>query len=96
MLPNLDREDRYLLLPSVFGATGLASVFVDALRLNEGIMEVLGAFTLAARARDDFVGVVTALGRPEWALTCAGDDCTLSIPELVSRDSGRAVEVSSL
>ena len=96
MLPNLDTEDRYLLLPSVFGATGLASVFVDALRLSEGILEALVALTLAARARDDFVGVVTALGRPEWDLTCVGDDCTLSISELVSRDTGRAVEVSSL
>ena len=65
MLPNLEREDRYLLLPSVFGATGLASVLVDALRLNDGIIEVLVAFTLAARAKDDFVGVVTALGSLE-------------------------------
>lgn len=64
MLPNRDRDGRYLWLPSVFGAAGLASVFVDALRLNEGIMEVLDAFTLADRASDDFVGVVTVLGRP--------------------------------
>ncbi len=95
MLPNLDKEDRYLLLPSVFGATGLASVLVDALRVNEGIIEVLDALTLAARARDDFVGVVTALGRPEWSL-CVGDDCMLSVSELVSRDAGRAEDISSL
>lgn len=66
MLPKRDSEDRYLLLPSVFGIAGLLSVFVEADRVNDGIIEVFILLTLAERANEAFVGVVTALGKPEW------------------------------
>lgn len=74
ILPNLDSEDMYLLLlPSVFGIVGLLdNVFVDADLPKEGIMEVLKLLTLAERAREAFVGVVTALGRPETGRVFAG------------------------
>lgn len=60
-LPNLAREEKYLLLPS--DLAGLASVLVELLRLSEGIMELFDDLTLAVRASDAFVGVVMALGR---------------------------------
>lgn len=66
MLPKRDSEERYLLLPSVFGIAGLWRVFVEADRVNDGIMEVFMHLTLADRASEAFVGVVTALGKPEW------------------------------
>lgn len=65
MLPKRESEERYLLLPSVFGATGLPSVFVEADLLNDGIMEVFIDFTLTERAKEAFVGVVTALGKAD-------------------------------
>ncbi len=92
MLPKRDREDAYLLLPSVFGILGLAKVFVEADRLKDGIIEVFIDFTLAERANDALVGVVTALGRPVLVGTFTGVCWTL---ELVSLETGRAVEVSS-
>ena len=62
--PNLDHEpSRLLLLPSVFG--GLLSVFVDADFVKVGIMVVFKFLTLAERAMEAFVGVVTALGSSE-------------------------------
>ena len=64
MLPKRDKDAAYLLLPSVLGMTGLLRVFVEADRLSEGIMDVFMDFTLAERASEAFVGVVTALGRP--------------------------------
>lgn len=64
ILPKRESEERYLLLPSVFGAIGLPKVFVEADLLNDGIMDTFIDFTLAERAKDAFVGVVTALGRP--------------------------------
>ena len=95
ILPNLLRDDKYLLLPSDLGA--LLSVFVEALRLSEGIMEVFSDFTLAERASEAFVGVVMALGRVvKGTVVFAGVDGALSFSKFVSRDAGRAVEVSSL
>lgn len=65
MLPKRESEERYLLLPSVFGATGLPRVFVEADLLSDGIMEVFIDFTLTERAKEAFVGVVTALGKAD-------------------------------
>ena len=60
--PNLDHDpSRLLILLSVFG--GLRSDFVDADLARVGIIVVFRLLTLAERASDDFVGVVTALGR---------------------------------
>lgn len=92
MLPKRDKEERYLLLPSVFGIAGLLRVFVEADRLKDGIMEVLIFFTLAERANDAFVGVVIALGKPDGVCTLEGVVCRL---EFVSRETGLAAEVSS-
>lgn len=64
MLPKRESEERYLLPPSVFGIAGLLSVFVEADRVNDGIIEVFKLLTLADRASEAFVGVVTALGKP--------------------------------
>lgn len=77
ILPKRDRDERYLLLPSVFGIAGLLRVFVEADRLKDGIMQVFMFFTLADRANDAFVGVVTALGSPEFGRTFAGVVCAL-------------------
>ena len=95
MLPKRESEERYLLLPSVFGATGLARVFVEADLLNDGIMEVFNDFTLTERAKDAFVGVVTALGKPERDCNFADVVCILSISKSVSRETGLAEDVSS-
>lgn len=65
ILPKRESEERYLLLPSVFGTAGLLRVFVEADLLNDGIIEFLIDFTLTERAKDAFVGVVTALGKPD-------------------------------
>lgn len=95
MLPKREKEERYLLLGSVFAIAGLLSVFVDAERLRDGIMEVFMYFTLAARAKDAWVGVVAALGRPERGRDFAGVAVAFSKSDSVSRDTGRAAEVSS-
>ena len=65
ILPKRAKEEKYLLLPSVLGTAVLFKVLVEADLLRDGIMEVFICFTLTERARDAFVGVVTALGRPE-------------------------------
>lgn len=92
MLPNLLR---YLLLPSDLGA--LLSVFVDALRLRDGIIELFIDFVLAERAREALVGVVMALGRlVAGTVAFLGVEGALSFSRLLFRDNGRAVEVSSL
>lgn len=57
---NLAILDMYLLLPSVWG---VPRVLVEADRLREGIIDVLEGLTLAERAREARVGVVTALGK---------------------------------
>lgn len=94
MLPNLLKDERYLLLPSDLGA--LLSVFVDALRLRDGIMEVFIDLILAERARDALVGVVMALGRlVDGTVVLLGVEGALSLSRLLFRDTGRAVEVSS-
>ncbi len=95
MLPNLLKDERYLLLPSDLGA--LLSVFVDALPLRDGIMEVFIDFILAERAREALVGVVMALGRlVDGTVVLLGVEGALSFSRLLFRDTGRAVEVSSL
>jgi len=95
ILPNLLKDDRYLLLPSDLGA--LLSVFVEALRLRDGIMEVFIDFTLAERAREALVGVVMALGRlVAGKVAPRGVEGALPFSIMLSRDTGRAVEVSSL
>lgn len=95
MLPNLLKDERYLLLPSDLGA--LLSVFVDALGLRDGIMEVFIDFILAERAREASVGVVMALGRlMDGTVVLLGVEGALSFSRLLFRDTGRAVEVSSL
>lgn len=92
MLPKRDNEARYLLLPSVLGIAGLLRVFVEADRLKDGIIVVFIFFTLADRANDAFVGVVTALGKPEGTGNLEGVVCKL---EFVSRETGLAAEMSS-
>ena len=62
--PNFCHEPRRFLLPSVFGATGLASVQVDADLANGGIILVFRLLTLADRAKEALVGVVIARGSP--------------------------------
>ena len=94
--PNLDHEPMRLLLPSVLGMYGLAKVFVEADVLKDGIIEILRLFTLADRASEAFVGVVTALGRAGTGLNLTGIDCVFSSPDTFPRESGLAVEVSSL
>ncbi len=74
MLPNLDSEEKYLLLPSVLGAAGLFMVLVELKRTREGIMDVFVCLTLDARASDAFVGVVTAAGRLEFVVNSFGAD----------------------
>lgn len=93
MLLSFARDDLYLLLPSDFGA--LLSVFVEALRLRDGIMEAFIDFTLTERASDALVGVVMALGRFVDGAVLAGVDGICSFSGLLSLDIGRAVEVSS-
>ena len=93
MLLNLLKDDKYLLLPSDFGAL---SFFVDALRLSEGIIDVFIDFTLAERASEALVGVVMALGKlVRGTAVLAGVIGTLSFSILVSREAGRVVDVSS-
>ena len=95
MLLNLARDDLYLLLPSDFGA--VLSVLVEVVLLNEGIMEFFIDFTLAERAREACVGVVMALGRlVDVTAGFAGVDGAPSFSRLLSRDNGRAVDVSTL
>lgn len=95
MLPNLLKDERYLLLPSDLGA--LLNIFVDALRLRDGIMEVFIDFVLAERAREASVGVVMALGRlVDGTVVFLGVEGALSFSRLLFRDTGRPVEVSSL
>ena len=95
MLLNLAKDDLYLLLPSDFGAD--VRVLVEAVLLNEGIMEVFIVFTLAERASEACVGVVMALGRfVDVTAGFAGVDGAPSFSRLLSRDNGRAVDVSSL
>ena len=95
MPPNLDRDEKYLLPPSVFGAVGLLRVFVEFERESEGIMDVLGCLALAARANDAFVGVVIAVGRPDFDLWSLGVDWLHSTSRRPSWDTGRALDVSS-
>lgn len=85
---NLAILEMYLLLPSV---RGVPKVFVEADRLNEGIIEVLEAFTVAERARDALVGVVTALGRVVEG-SFAG---VVMSSSLLSREMGRVWDASS-
>ena len=92
MLPNLLREERYLLLPSDLGAF---RVFVEALRLSDGIMVVFMVLTLADRARDDLVGVVAALGSVVECVGFAGVGGAVSFSRPLPRERGRTVDVSS-
>lgn len=80
--------DRYLLLPSVWG---VPRVLVEADRLSEGIMDVLEAFTVAERASDALVGVVTALGKAVKGNFAA----VVGFSSLLSREKGRVWEASS-
>ena len=89
MPPKRASEDIYFKLPSDLGAFGVLSVFVEEDRLK-GIIEVLMFFTLAERASDALVGVVTALGRSDVPFAFDGD---VILPSL---DIGRAVLASSL
>ncbi len=95
ILPKRESEERYLLLPSVFGAAGLPRVFIEADLLIDGIMEVFIDFTLAERARDAFVGVVTALGKPDGGLIFTDVVRTFFCSTSVSRVTGLAEDVSS-
>lgn len=95
MLPNLDRAEKYLLLPSVLGAAGLLMVLVEFERAREGIIDVFGCLTLDARAKEACVGVVIAAGRPDWVWNSFGVNLLLSPSWPLSRDSGRALDVSS-
>ena len=74
MLPNLDSAEKYLLLPSVLGAAGLLMVLVELERTREGIIVVFGCLTLDARAKEAFVGVVIAAGRPDFVDNIFGAD----------------------
>lgn len=84
--PSLAHEPRRLLPGSVCGAVGLASVCVDCDRVKEGIMLVFKLLTLAERAKEDLVGVLTALGRPLRGIL---------IVIVSSRELGRSADVSS-
>ena len=80
------------MLLSVFG--GLRSVLVEADLTNVGIMVDFKLLTLAERASDDFVGVVTTLGRL-GAGDLIGDVVVLVISIYVPLEPGLASEVSS-
>ena len=95
MLPSLAREDRYFLLPSVFETAGVPRVLVEGERLSEGIMLDLMLLTLAARASDDLVGVVTAAGRPDFERGRKDVVCLLLTSGWLSLETGRVAEVSS-
>ena len=83
--PSLAHEPRRLLFGSVCGAAGLASVRVDWDLVKEGIMLFFKLLTLAERAKEDLVGVLTALGRPFRGIL---------VVVVSSRALGRAADVS--
>lgn len=95
MLPKRESEEKYLLLPSVFGAIGLPRVFVEADLLSDGIIEVFIDFTLTDRAKEAFVGVVIALGTADRGRAFAEVACVLSRSASPSRETGLAEDVSS-
>lgn len=95
MLPKRDNEDKYLLLPSVFGRSGLFRFCVVDDLLRDGIIEVFIFFTLAERASEDLVGVVAAFGRLESGRSFPDTVRPLSCSVWLSREAGRAAEVSS-
>ena len=95
MLPKRESEERYLLLPSVFGLVGLLRFCVVADLLRDGIMEVLKFFTLVERANEALVGVVAALGKFASGRIIPDVVRALSGSVLLSRDTGRAFEISS-
>lgn len=65
---------------------------MEAERLREGIMDVFEALTLAERAREALVGVVIALGKATKRVV----DSMFFFSSLVSRETGRVLEASSL
>ena len=95
MLLRLANDERCLLPPSVRGAIGLFMVFVEWLRLSDGIIEVLVCLTLAERARDALVGVVAALGNPVRVHAFKGIDWVVTFSDTASLEDGRAADASS-
>lgn len=73
------------------GSFGALSILVEADRVRDGIPDVFTLLTLAERANEAFMGVVTALGNFDSMRSFAGVFWTLSF---VSHELGRAVVAS--